>query len=67
VTWFGGDIAYAYRWYSGPEDNRVWITPRASGIDSSIITDFDEVSFIFEHGLQDSLKWVRDEQWKVKK
>ncbi|MBS1705197.1 MAG: hypothetical protein JST40_04940 [Armatimonadetes bacterium] len=63
---FQGAIAYAYRWFGGPEDNSVWITPNASGIEDGIITDFDEVTFIAEHGLRDSLNAVRNEQWPVK-
>jgi len=62
----GDDISYAYRWFSGPEDNMVWGFWRASGIDKGVITDFDEVSFIFEHGLRDSLNAVRNEQWPRK-
>lgn len=61
-----GDLAYAYRWHGGPEDNTVWITPRASGIERGEITDFNEVKFIFEQGLRNSLNAVRNEQWPRK-
>lgn len=63
---FGGDIVYAYRWYGGPEDNRVWLHRKGSGIHDQVITDFDDVSFIFEHGLHDSLRQVQRDQWKIK-
>lgn len=64
---YDGDVAYAYRWYGGPEDNSIWLHKKGSGIDEGIISDFDEVSFIFEQGLQNSLKAVRDEQWRRKR
>jgi hypothetical protein len=63
---FEGDMAYAYRWYGGGEDGMAWISKRASGIEKGIITDFDEVGFIFKQGLRDSLNAVRNEQWPRK-
>ena len=63
---FEGDMAYAYRWYGGGEDGMAWISKRASGIEKGIITDFDEVEFIFRKGLRDSLNAVRNEQWPRK-
>jgi hypothetical protein len=63
---FAGDMAYAYRWYGGGEDGMAWISMRASGIEKGIITDFDEVGFIFKKGLRDSLNAVRNEQWPRK-
>ncbi len=63
---FGGDMAYAYRWAGGAEDGMAWISLRASGIEKGTITDFDEVGFIYKHGLRDSLNSVRNEQWPRK-
>ncbi|MBX3111207.1 MAG: hypothetical protein KF857_04295 [Fimbriimonadaceae bacterium] len=65
VCRFGGDIVYAYRWHGGPEDNTVWLHRHGSGIHDGVVTDFDEVSYIFEQGLRDSLRAVQNEQWKV--
>lgn len=61
---FQGDIAYAYRWSWGEQDHAILITRKASGIEDRWVTDFDEVKFIFEHGLQDSLRAVQREQWR---
>lgn len=59
-----GDIAYAYRWSGGGENNRVLVYLRASGVESNVIGDFDEVGFIAKEGLKNSLESVRREQWK---
>lgn len=64
TTPFQGDVAYAYRWHGGPEDNSIWLHLKGSGIDEGVITDFDEVTYIFEHGLKNSLQAVRNEQWR---
>lgn len=64
---YDGDLAYAYRWFGGPEDNSIWLHVKGSGIDEGIISDFDEVTYIFEQGLQNSLKAVRSEQWRQRK
>jgi hypothetical protein len=64
---FQGDIAYAYRWSWGEQDHAVLITRKASGVEDRWVTDFDEVKFIFEHGLQDSLRAVQNEQWRKKR
>jgi len=67
VAQFNGDIAYAYRWSGGDEDGRVLVSLRASGVEDEYVTDFDEVGFIFKHGLKDSLRSVQREQWVRKK
>lgn len=61
---YEGDIAYAYRWSGGPENNRLLVYLKASGVENSVIGDFDEVGFIARKGLKDSLKAVQKEQWK---
>jgi hypothetical protein len=69
VTPYLGDIAYAVRWYAGTggnEDARLSVCLGASGIENEWLTDFDEVGFIFDHGLADSLRSVQNEQWKPK-
>ncbi|MBX3096874.1 MAG: hypothetical protein KF812_08430 [Fimbriimonadaceae bacterium] len=63
VTQHAGDIAYAYRWSGGSNDHTLLITRRASGVEDEWLTDFDEVSFIFEQGLRNSLRQVQNEQW----
>lgn len=67
TTPYEGDVAYAYRWHGGPEDNSIWLHLKGSGIDSGTITDFDEVTFIFEKGLKNSLQAVRNEQRRKKR
>lgn len=67
VTHYKGDVAYAYRWHGGDQDHKIFVTERASGIEDEYLTDFDEVTFIFEHGLKNSLNAVRQEQWKRKR
>lgn len=66
ATEHNGDLAYAYRWHGGPEDNMTWISMRASGIEKGVITDVNEVKYIFEQGLRNSLNNVRNEQWPRK-
>lgn len=67
VAPYKGDIAYAYRWSGGEEDGRILVSLEASGIENEWVTDFDEVGFIFKHGLSDSLRSVQKEQWVRKK
>lgn len=67
VAQYKGDIAYAYRWSGGEEDGRLLVSLEASGVEDEWVTDFDEVGFIFRHGLKDSLRSVQREQWVRKK
>lgn len=60
VTPYRGDFAYAVRWFG----NELFVFQRASGIDSNKMTDFDEVGFIFDHGLHNSLRNVQNREWK---
>lgn len=59
-----GDTAYVYRWHGGPADHTMFLTWRASGIEDTELGDFDEVTFIQQHGLSNSLRAVRSEQWR---
>ena len=54
-----GDVAYAMRW----SDESLAVYMKASGIEDSVLTDFDEVSFICNTGFANSLRWVQNEQW----
>ena len=56
-----GDIAFAMSFSWG--DFPLNVSLKASGIEDSVLTDFDEVSFICNQGFADSLAWVRGEQW----
>jgi len=61
VCFYQGDIAYAYRLGFGGGIQRIALSMRASGIEDRWLTDFDEVKFIFETGLADSLIPVQKE------
>lgn len=50
---YGGDIAYAIRWFGGELDNELIVNLKASGIeDRTIIADYDDVSHIQREGLR---------------
>ena len=60
---YNGNIAFAFRWFGNPvagvtDDNRLHAYTNASGIDSDVYGDFDDVTHIFTHGLKDSLAAV---------
>ncbi len=56
-----GDIAFAmsFSWGSFPLN----VSLKASGIENSLLTDFDEIGFVTQRGFAESLQWVRNEQW----
>lgn len=56
-----GDIAFAmsFSWGSFPLN----VSLKASGIENSLLTDFDEIGFVTKDGFAESLQWVRNEQW----
>jgi hypothetical protein len=58
----GGDIAFAYRLGFGEGIQKILLSHRASGIEDAVVTDFDEVGFLFRQGLRDSLLAVQKEQ-----
>ncbi|MBX3114077.1 MAG: hypothetical protein KF836_05875 [Fimbriimonadaceae bacterium] len=62
----GGDIAYAYRLAFGDGKQKIFLSQKASGIDDRWLTDFDEVAYVFQHGLQDSLRRVQREVGLIK-
>jgi hypothetical protein len=50
---YGGDIAYAIRWFGGELDNELLVNLKASGIeDRTIVADYDDVSHIQREGLR---------------
>lgn len=61
VAKHNGDIAFAmsFSWGSFPLN----VSLRASGIENSVLTDFDEIGFVTQQGFAESLQWVRNEQW----
>ncbi len=56
-----GDIAYAYRLAFGDGKQKIFLSRKASGVDDGWLTDFDEVAYVFQHGLQESLHTVQRE------
>ncbi|MGI8924446.1 MAG: reprolysin-like metallopeptidase, partial [Fimbriimonadales bacterium] len=52
---YNGDIAYALRWFGGPNDHMVYLYLTASGISKGVLGDHDNVTFIASQGLKDSL------------
>lgn len=59
-----GDIAYAVRATGYAAESTLFVAVQASGVESAWVTDFDEVGFILQHGLADSLREVQAEQWR---
>lgn len=57
----GGDIAYAYRLAFGEGKQKIFLSRKASGVDDGWLTDFDEVAYVFQRGLQESLQAVQRE------
>jgi hypothetical protein len=60
-----GDIAFAmsFSWGNFPLN----VSLKASGIEDSLLTDFDEIGYVTQEGFADSIRWVQNEQWpKVK-
>lgn len=58
----GGDIAFAYRLGFGENIQKVLLSLRASGVEDAVVTDFDEVGFLFRKGLRESMLAVQKEQ-----
>lgn len=61
VTWFNGDILYAYRWVDGGQgssDNILHVAYAGLGIQSEPMGDFDDLTFIRDFGLQNSLIYL---------
>lgn len=59
MTWFKGDFLYAYRWVdgaAGPTDNNLHIGYKGMGIQDDAMSDFDDVSFIRNFGIRNSLR-----------
>jgi hypothetical protein len=61
ACFYRGDIAYAYRLGFGDGIQKISLSLNASGIEDRWLADFDEVSYIFETGLAESLGRVQKE------
>jgi hypothetical protein len=59
VAPYGIDYAYGVRWFK----NELYVFFRGTGIDDALLTDFDEVGFIFAKGLHDSLNSIQQRIW----
>jgi hypothetical protein len=58
AAWFGGDILYAFRWVDGGQgagDNGLTVAYAGLGIQSEPMGDHDDLTFIRDFGLQNSL------------
>lgn len=58
AAWFGNDVIYSYRWVDGgggPTDNNMHVGFRGLGIDMEPFGDHDDISFIRNFGIQNSL------------
>lgn len=58
AAWFNKDIIYSYRWVdggNGPTDNNMHIGYTGMGIESQAFGDFDDIGFIRNFGIPNSL------------
>jgi len=61
VTWFEGDVLWAYRWVDGAQgdsDNNLQVAFHGLGIESTPMGDFDDVGFIVKYGFQRSILYL---------
>ena len=61
AAWFAGDILYAYRWVDGGQgasDNVLHVGYRGLGIDSEPMSDFDDIGFLHDFGIRNSLIYL---------
>ena len=58
VCWFNGDFLYAYRWVDGgggATDNNLHVGYRGQGIQNEPMADFDDIGFVRNFGLPNSI------------
>ena len=58
AIWFKGDILYAYRWCDGGQgssDNLLHVAYQGTGLQRNALTDFDDLSYIRNFGLSNSI------------
>ena len=58
AMWFKGDMLYSYRWADGSQgegDNILHVAYRGSGLQTNPLTDFDDLSYIRNFGLSNSI------------
>ncbi len=63
ACWFNGDILYAYRWIDGGQgdgDNVLHVGYNGTGIESAPMGDFDDIGFIRDFGMQNSILYLRE-------
>jgi len=63
ACWFNGDILYAYRWVDGGQgasDNTLHVGYNGSGIEPVPMGDFDDIGFIRDFGMQNSILYLRE-------
>ncbi len=62
ATWFNGDVLWAYRWVDGslnPDaDNGLQVGYRGLGIDLEPMGDFDDISFLHDFGIRNSIVYL---------
>lgn len=61
ACFFGGDIAFAARWFGnvhGDENDNIFVAFRGSGIELEPMGDFDDVTFMRQRGLQGSMPFT---------
>ena len=61
VTWYGQDLLYAYRWVDGGQgasDNNLQVSYEGMGISKLPFGDFDDIDFIRNFGLKNSLLYL---------
>lgn len=58
AMWFNGDMLYAYRWVDGGQgdsDNILHLAYRGSGLQTAVLTDFDDLTYVRTFGLANSI------------
>lgn len=58
ATWFKGEVLYSYRWVDGGQgesDNILHVAYRGTGLQQKPLTDFDDVSYVRNFGLANSI------------
>jgi len=62
ATLHRGDVAYAYRLGFSANETKLVLSLNASGVENAWLEDMDEVKFIMEQGLKESLRAVQRER-----
>ena len=62
ATLHQGDVAYVYRLGFSANERKLVLAYNASGVEDAWLNDMDEVKFVMEKGLQESLRAVQAER-----